>query len=163
MKDIVSKVAEDIAEIPGNPNPREIARIAIEAYQRELWAPTFGALNRDGRVPELRRHRTNMLVAEIMHVVGKYITGEEAFEQRFYKRAVEDLFDLFYEAGAEIITDADRTAAGLPRRDGYGLTADELRARESWMLQAITRPAPLYVDTEKQPLDEQGRTMTTSV
>jgi hypothetical protein len=33
--DIVEKVATDIADIPGDPSSLEIARVAIEAYQRE--------------------------------------------------------------------------------------------------------------------------------
>lgn len=143
--DIVGKVAADIAEIPGNPSAHEIARVAIEAYQRELWTPHFA----DRLVlPELRRMRAQQLTAHIMNVVGKYLCDHG--EAHGARDASRDLFEAIYESGAEIITDADRSTAGLQPRGPYGMTADELRIREARLTEAMLRPMPpLYITREE--------------
>jgi hypothetical protein len=99
--DIVEKVAADIAEIPGNPSANEIARVAIEAYQRELWTPAFNHENRYGMIPEFRRNRAHNLTAHIIHIVGKYLCDHS--ETRGAREASRDLFEAIYESGAEII------------------------------------------------------------
>lgn len=142
--DIVGKVAADIEEIPGNPSAREIARVAIEAYQRELWTPAFNYTNRNGMLPELRRNRTNQLTAQIMQIVGKYLCDHG--DAHGARDASRDLFEAIYESGAEVITDLDRAKAGLPPRGPYGLTAEELRIREAKLTEAMLRPlAPLLL------------------
>jgi len=133
--DIVDKVAADIAEIPGNPSAREIARVAIEAYQRELWTPAF---DQQTLQPELRRARTQRLVAYIMHHVGRHLCDHG--ENHGPRDASRDLFEALYEAGAEVVTDADRAAAGLPPRDQYGLTREELVLLEQRRLDAMRAP-----------------------
>jgi len=142
--DIVEKVAADIADIPGTPSPREIARIAIEAYQRELWTPAFDISNRAGMIPEMRRNRANQITAHIMHLIGKYIC-EHGSEQRNYRDASETLFEAVYESGAEIITDLDRSKAGLPPRGPYGITAHELQFMEARLMEAMLKPMPFIV------------------
>lgn len=137
--DIVEKVAAEIADIPGDPSSLEIARVAIEAYQRELWSPAFDLRNR-GMQPELRRHRANSLTGHIMNIVGKYICVHG--EQDGRREASRDLMEALYESGADIITDADRATAGLPARGPYGLTADELRIMEARRIKAMLRPMP---------------------
>lgn len=146
--DIVGKVAADIAEIPGNPSAHEIARVAIEAYQRELWTPAFGLGNRSGMVPELRRIRAQQLTAHIMNVVAKYLCDHG--EAHGARDASRKLFEAIYESGAEIITDADRATAGLAPRGPYGMTAEELRIRELRLTEAMLRPVPpLYITREE--------------
>lgn len=141
--DIVSKVAEDIAEIPGNPSAYEIARVAIEAYQRELWTPAFDIGNRNGMVPEFRRKRTMQLTAHIMNLIGKYLCDHG--EVRGAGDASRDLFESIYESGAEVITDADRSAAGLVPRGPYGMTAEELRILEARYTVAMLSQIPPFV------------------
>lgn len=138
--DIVGKVAEAVAEIPGNPSPREIARIAIEAYQAALWTPAFDISSRAGMIPEMRRNRASRLTAHIMHLIGKYLCDHG--EERGPRNASETLFEAIYESGADIITDGDRATAGLPPRGAYGLTAEELRIMDAKRIQAMLAPMP---------------------
>jgi len=138
--DIVDKVAEAIEDIPGNPTTTEIARVAIEEYQKALWTPAF---NPHTLYPELRRARANALTAHIMHLVGKYIC--EHGEQRNHRDASETLFEAIYESGAEIVTDLDRRNAGLEERGAYGLTREQLRILEMKRMEAMLAPLPSIV------------------
>jgi hypothetical protein len=72
-----------------------------------------------------RSLRARTLVANILKMLDGYIPHacrEDVFET---------LYKSFYEAGAEVITDADRQVAGLPPRNEHGLTAEELHAIEN--------------------------------
>lgn len=144
--DIVDKVAADITEIPGNPSAREIARIAIEAYQRELWTPAFNIENRRGMMPEFRRLRASQLTAHIMSIVSKYLCRHGDADGA--RDASRDLFLTIYESGAEIITDLDRSTAGLSPRNQYGITAEELRIREAKYIQAMLGTVPPMIVPE---------------
>jgi hypothetical protein len=136
--DIVEQVATEISEIPGDPSSLEIARIAIEAYQRALWTPHFGRPNRVW--PELRRNRANQLTAHILSIVGKYLCDHG--DVRGHREASRDLFEVLYESGAEVITDADRATAGLSPRGPYGLTEEQLRILDARYTEAMLRPMP---------------------
>lgn len=138
--DIVEEVAEAIAEIPGTPSSHEIARIAIEAYQKAIWTPAFDITNRMGMIPEIRRGRVSQLTGSIMNLIGKHLCDHG--ETNHHREASRTLFETLYEAGAEIITDADRAVAGLPRRGPYGLTAEEVHILEAQRTQAMLRPLP---------------------
>ncbi len=138
--DIVKTVADAIAEIPGNPSNQEIARVAIEEYQKALWPPIFDRDNRFGFVPELRRHHANALTAHIMHIIGKHLCEHgDAHGARDVSR---ELFEVIYESGAYIVTDADRAGAGLPMRGPYGLTREELKIMEMKRIEAMLAPLP---------------------
>ena len=151
--DMVETVAAEIADIPGDPSTLEIARVAIEAYQKALWSPTFDFTNHRGMMPELRRHRANSLTAQIMQMVGKYIC--EHGENRGRRDASRDLVEAFYEAGAEIITDLDRTNAGLPPRGPYGMTAEDVRTLEALHTAAMLRRLPpVLLRTDGQHMPE---------
>lgn len=139
---VVEKVAEAIAEIPGKPSTLEIARIAIEAYQEAIWSPTFDISNRAGMVPEFRRARAQQTTAHIMSIVGKYLCDHG--EARGHRDASRELMEALYEAGAEVITDHDRATAGLAPRGPYGLTAEELRIRENRLLEVMRQPMPMF-------------------
>lgn len=136
--DIVQTVAEAIAEIPGTPSPREVARVAIEAYQAALWPPMdFGSRT---LTIDRRRMRANSLTAHIMHAIGKYLCRHGEVDGA--REASGTLFEMLYEAGADIVTDLDRTSAGLPPRDHNGLTRDELCIMEAKHVQAMFSPMP---------------------
>jgi hypothetical protein len=138
---IIDKVAEAVAEIPGRPSAHEIARIAIEEYQNQLW-PSI--LTHSHQVfPELRWHRTNALVAQILHIIGKYLC--EHGDIYGHKGACRDLTEALYEAGAEVITDADRRIAGLLPRDSHGLTVEELQILEFRRTEAMLKPIQGFV------------------
>lgn len=141
--DIVETVADAIAEIPGYPSPREIARVAIEEYQKALWTPLFGHENRFGFVPELRRRHAQVLTAHIMHAIGDYLCPHGEVDG--LREASAKLFEMIYESGAYIVTDADRQAAGLPMRGPYGLTPQELQIMEMKRIEAMLAPMPSFL------------------
>lgn len=138
--DIVKTVADAIAEIPGQPSPREIARVAIEEYQKALWTPLFDRENRYGLVPELRRNHANALTAHIIHAIGDYLCRHGEVDG--LREASAKLFEAIYESGAYIVTDADRQAAGLDMRGPYGLTRQELQILEMKRIEAMLAPMP---------------------
>lgn len=139
--DIVAKVAEAIADIPERfPSARVVARVAIEEYQKALWTPLFDHENRFGCVPELRRHHANALTAHIMQAIGDYLCRHG--EEDGLREASAKLFEMIYESGAYVVTDADRQTAGLPMRGPYGLTTDELKILEMKRIEAMLSPVP---------------------
>jgi cytosine/adenosine deaminase-related metal-dependent hydrolase len=142
MADIVEQVACEIADIPGNPSSLEIARIAIEAYQRALWTPHFDRSNRIW--PEIRRSRASQITAFIMNIVGKHLCDHG--DVQGHREASSDLFEALYESGAEVITDADRAAVGLSPRGPYGLTEEQLRILDARYTEAMLRPIPTLFD-----------------
>jgi hypothetical protein len=138
MTDIVKKVAEDIAEMPADQPPEVIARVAIEAYQRELWPSYFRIEWNRALIPELRRNRASQLTAHIMSVLREQIRDDGFLDH--HRDASEKLFSMFYESGADIITDLDRRMAGLATRGPYGYTAEELRVMEDRRFLAMMEP-----------------------
>lgn len=136
--DIVEKVAKGIAEMPGDQSVLNVARVAIEEYQKALMPGFFDSPRTI--MPEYRYNRANMLTAHIMQVVGKYLC--EHGETHGGRDAARELFEMFYEAGADIITDADRAAAGLLPRDEHGLTREEFQILEAKRIQAMLAPMP---------------------
>jgi hypothetical protein len=150
--DIVKTVAEAIEAIPGNPSSREIARIAIEEYQRALWTPMFGGPPSRTVFPEFRRNRANALTAQIMHLIGKYLCRHG--EEDGAREVSRTLFDTFYETGAEVITDVDRKMAGLDARGPYGLTPEELRYLEARHIAAMLSPMPPTIITREDFLPD---------
>lgn len=139
--DIVAKVAEEIAEIPGNPSTMEIARIAIEAYQNAIWPPLFD-LRCPLPPPHLRKVRADQLTGQIMQIIGKYLCQHG---DRRPRDAVRDLCETFYEVGVEIVTDADRAAAGLEPRGPSGLTRTELHILELRRKEAMLQPIAVQI------------------
>lgn len=89
--------------------------------------------------PDLRRNRAMAMTAHVMQTIGKYITNDE---DNFQRRASEDLFELFYENGVDIVTDQMRADAGLPPRGPKGWTEVELRIMEDKRTEAMLRPFP---------------------
>lgn len=138
--DIVKTVADAIAEIPGQPNPREIARVAIEEYQKALWTPAFDITRRMGILPEYRRTRASQITANVMQIIDRHLCDHG--DSRAHRDASSALFETFYEAGAEIITDFDRSQVGVPPRGPYGLTAQEIQIMEATRIEAMLAPRP---------------------
>lgn len=136
--DIVQTVAEAIDGVPAAATSREIARVAVEAYQAALWPPMdFGART---LTIDKRRMRADSLTAHIMRAIGEHLCRHgEADGAREASRA---LFEMFYEAGVDIVTDLDRANAGLAPRDHSGMTRDELRIMEYKYIETMLRPMP---------------------
>lgn len=138
--DIAEKVAAEIDAIPGQPTTYEVARVAIEAYQREMWTPHFDLSRKFRLFPELRRNRASQLTAHIMNLISKYICDHG--DHDLHRRASGDLFEAIYESGCDVITDADRKAVGLPDRGPYGMTSEEMRIMEARHTEAMLSPMP---------------------
>lgn len=136
--DIVKIVAEAIEAIPGRPSSAEIARVAIEEYQNALWPPID--FNSRTLTIDRRRLRAESLTAHIMHAIGDYLCRHGEVDGA--REASRKLFEMLHEAGAYIVTDLDRSEAGLPHRDHNGLTRDELRIMEAKHIEAMLRPMP---------------------
>src|SRR6185312_12651147 len=74
------------------------------------------------REPDMRRHRANELTSYILKELGDLLPREHR------RAAAERLFDRFMADGYDIVTDAQRAAAGLAPRNDYGWTYSELQA-----------------------------------
>lgn len=75
-----------------------------------------------------------------------------------YRNAARKLEELFHTAGAYIVTDADRAAAGLPMRDHNGLTLEELVVIEAKMMQAMMETLPgrqIFYEVDGKPAVEK--------
>jgi hypothetical protein len=86
-----------------------------------------------------RQQRADELTARVMSVIGKYL---ERHDGEACRDAGHALFDLFYGSGVEVISDADRAAAGLLQRDEQGLTPEELQILEARRMQIMLAPMP---------------------
>lgn len=89
------------------------------------------------QLTDLRRRRADALTSALMHVISPYLADETGHE---HKDAFYAIFDEMYQSGAEVITDADRAAAGLQPRGRLGWTQDELAALEKQRLEMMTGP-----------------------
>lgn len=103
-----------------------------------------------------RRVRTQQLLGLVMYHIRPYLDqnpGSRA--ERDVARVLEELFHM---SGIQIITEADRAAAGLPPRDHNGMTLEELSIYEARLQHAMlgplqTLPMPdgsLYVEEIKK-------------
>lgn len=134
--DIIEKVAKAI-RVRDSQDEFAIARAAIEAYQDAIWPVRHFS---DRLEVEHRRNKANALTAHVLNVIGKYLCDHG--DARGHRDASRDLMQMFYESGADIITDADRSAAGLPARGPSGLTAEELRILEARRIEMMLKPMP---------------------
>lgn len=92
---------------------------------------------------DIRHARAMQLTAHIMNIVGKYIC--EHTDEKLHSEASRELFNTFYETGAEVVTDDHRAMADLPPRGAKGWTAEELRIMEAKRMEAMLRPFPSLV------------------
>lgn len=147
MTDIVEQVAEEIAKIRNRASDVDIARLAIEVYRRALWP---GAFERPNYLyKDVRRVRAQHLTAHIMSMIGDRLCDHG--ERNSMRDVAGELFEALYESGAEIITDADRATAGLPARDGSGMTVEQLRVLEARRLEVMRRPVMFAIPAELAP------------
>lgn len=106
---------------------------------------------------DLRRNRADEITAGIMRVIEKHV-GNRADLSAIQS----DLRQLLHEAGAEIVTDHMRHAAGLPPRGPDGWTVEELHQLEKMRILVMTRASqPVYFESDpvipgQAPPDKQG-------
>lgn len=94
-----------------------------------------------------RRHlRTQQLLGLVMHHIQPYL--DQNSERKAYRDVARVLEELFHASGVQIITEADRAAAGLPPRDHNGMTLEEITIIEAKLLRAMMEPmAPKILNT----------------
>lgn len=78
-------------------------------------------------LPDLRYLRAMDLTAHLMRALDESLRSYD--EDRLPQRVQEEVFKALYEAGVEVITDADREKAGLPARNEKGLTLQEIQVQ----------------------------------
>lgn len=97
-----------------------------------------------------RRHpRAMQIAALLMSIINRHVRVLDRDAERDLARELED--QLWCD-GAHMITEGDRVAAGLPPRNIYGLTVEELKAIEMRMLANLMSPRQILGDplaTEK--------------
>jgi len=93
-----------------------------------------------------RRHQKAMqLTAHVMHVIEQHLpTNDDAYKRNIRYEITRELENLFYAAGVEVITEADRIAAGCMPRDHNGLTLEEIRILDARYIQAMLEPLKMY-------------------
>jgi hypothetical protein len=98
---------------------------------------------------------THLIMSIIRQHVGHYLNSNEAQDAAVERDLMRDLKDQLWADGAHMITEGDRIAAGLPPRNIYGLTVDELRIIEDRMIMAMLQPTPpnFVFDPEKRWLN----------
>jgi hypothetical protein len=84
--------------------------------------------------PNYRAMRAKRLAADIMQRLNRYIPDA------LLPRAQDELIELFGETDAEVVTEHDRRAAGLPERNELGLSPEEHVAIEARKLQTLVQP-----------------------
>lgn len=151
MTDMVERVAQAICGDNNPSNVLEIHRIrasaAIEAYQAALFPPID--FSSRSLAIDRRRVRADAITAHIMHAIGKYLCDHGDVDG--HKEASRALFDMLFQAGADIVTDIDRSKAGLPPRDHNGLTREELQIMEAKRIEAMLSPVPPMILNVGQP------------
>lgn len=88
--------------------------------------------------PDRRRAQINAIVALVMDAIDKHIPDDGHSR----KHAAYDLIDALQKTGASFFTEQDRREAGLPPRDDYGWTQQELAVMDSRLLKAMLEPVP---------------------
>ncbi len=84
---------------------------------------------------DLRRRRAEVFVHHALQCIKPHLRDDADMQKIFY-----DIFDAAYEAGAEILFDAERARLGLSPRGPDGWTDDEIRAYDSRFLLEMLKP-----------------------
>jgi len=99
-----------------------------------------------------RRHvRAQQIAALFSSIISRHVPELPNDRMRDLMREIQDQL---WADGAHFITEGDRIGAGLPPRNIYGLTVDELRAIEARFLAEMLRPMQpvwLGMDFGKEP------------
>lgn len=80
------------------------------------------------------------LTAMIMNVLDPYLDAKE------YGEVVLELQNLMWSQGVQVITEAERIAAGRPPRNHYGMTLEELAILEQRQIDAMLRPTEVMME-----------------
>jgi len=99
---------------------------------------------------DIRRRRAESLMAAVLSNLYPCIdaTHPEDLPHRITSLVQEAMFEVMFEHGVEVLTDADREAAGLPPRGPHGWTIEELMALERRRLEVLTRPLTMTMPAQ---------------
>jgi hypothetical protein len=108
-------------------------------------------------VIDKRTIRAQQITAMLMHIVDKHVDWnvQVLLNPDAQRDLCRELQDQLWCDGAQLITEGDRIAAGLPPRGTMGLTVDELRAIEMRQIISMTRPMPTVI-LSKEDADQQS-------
>jgi hypothetical protein len=113
--------------------------------------------------PDRRRMRADVVAHQVLHALEPWIERLDQLERwheserelkegeerrrppRPHREILRALIDVLYATGVEVITDADRAAAGLDHRHDKGMTDYELQIYEARRIEAMLRPMPPYI------------------
>lgn len=92
-----------------------------------------------------RRYRADVISANMMQIVSKHLgrmmpSGYAGASELIMSDIQSELSGLLRSHGAEIISDADRAAFGLPPRGPDGWTQEEIVALERRRLEVMSQP-----------------------
>jgi len=93
---------------------------------------------------------THLLMTIIREHVGAYLESEDAQKAHVEADLMRAIADQLWADGVQMITEGDRIAAGLPPRNVYGLTADELMIMEARLTTAMLQPPAPFIPTTKE-------------
>lgn len=93
--------------------------------------------------PDLRLRRADMLTAMVMNQIEPFLRVDDEIDGR--KHASRKLREFLHTLGVEVITDFERTQAGLPLRGQEGYTEEELHHLEDARREAMMRPISIKV------------------
>lgn len=124
---------EMITPFCGKPGCEWPAQTATQMRDREIGKSLLG---------DVRMRRAQVFVAQIMRIIERDIC-DHTEDTRVRQRLQRDLISVFYGDGFDIVTDQDRSAAGLSLRGDMGWTYDELRVLERQRLEWLARPVGL--------------------
>lgn len=95
-----------------------------------------------------REYRARNLSSYIMNKIYDALIAADQ-EHRSLPRFVENaLLETFMTKGIDIVSDYERQEYGLPPRDEYGYTLEELHALEEKKLELMRRPMPSIINID---------------
>ena len=97
-----------------------------------------------------RQYRANTLAAHIMQKISDALYEADQKHRNLNRFVHNALLETFISEGIDIVTDLDRQQYGLPPRDEYGWTLEELHALEQKKLELMTRPMPAIIDIDRK-------------
>jgi hypothetical protein len=144
---MVKAAAEVLADRVPEAEREGLAREMLQKAEAASWP--IHQLQPQYRVMHFphRRRRAETLTAHVLDLLRRQISRERHAAEDAYRI----LMDAFYTAGVEIVSDADRAAAGLRPRDESGLTIEELTILEHRRIEAMLRPVMFTVPKDQVP------------
>lgn len=92
-----------------------------------------------------REYRAKVLASHIMQKISDALYEADQEHRNLNKYVHNALLETFMSEGIDIVSDIDRHQCGLPPRDEYGWTLEELYALEQKKLDLMMQPLPTVI------------------